>query len=169
MKHGLRKNGQRERLYRIWDGMIGRCERPSQKGYARYGARGITVCDEWRYNYVAFRTWAYKNGYRDDLTIDRINGDLGYCPENCRWATYKEQVANRKFHRIFYYPDFSNKKDNKKESKVSHRYLPIELLVKPRERKSSSDKKRRKPQGFQGYLPIELLIKPIEKGGNFNK
>ena len=100
MKHGLRKNGQRERLYRIWDGMIGRCERPSQKGYARYGAKGITVCSEWRHDYVAFRTWAYKNGYRDDLTIDRINGNLGYCPENCRWATKKDQNNNRRGNRL---------------------------------------------------------------------
>lgn len=85
----------RTRLYETWQGMKGRCYNPNDTRYDRYGGRGITVCDEWRYDFVVFCDWAMQNGYADNLTIDRIDNDKGYSPDNCRWADTETQCRNR--------------------------------------------------------------------------
>lgn len=82
------------RLGKIFRSMKRRCYDPKSNRYMRYGARGITICDEWLNNINAFRSWAIKNGYRDDLSIDRINNDAGYSPENCRWIKKSDQLSN---------------------------------------------------------------------------
>lgn len=87
------------RLYTIWRGMRQRCKNRNGKHYPDYGGRGITVCAEWDESYEVFRDWAIFNGYRDDLTIDRINNDGDYCPENCRWVTMSVQNANRRHYK----------------------------------------------------------------------
>lgn len=94
-KHGVLKNlyGKLPRIYRIWARMKQRCMDPKVKEYYRYGGRGISVCKEWL-EFEPFYKWAMANGYRDDLTIDRINNDGNYEPGNCRWVTYQEQVIN---------------------------------------------------------------------------
>ena len=90
--HGLRKT----RLYHVWANMKDRCLNPNTPSYSYYGGRGITICDEWRDDFQAFYDWAMANGHRDDLSIDRIDNDKGYNPDNCRWATHSEQMHNRR-------------------------------------------------------------------------
>lgn len=89
-KHGETKT----RLYRIWSGMFSRCYTTRPKFVASYVSRNIAVCDEWK-DYEAFRNWAISNGYRNDLTIDRINVNGNYEPSNCRWVSQKVQQNNR--------------------------------------------------------------------------
>ena len=83
-----------------------RCNDTKGKDFHNYGGRGITYCDEWE-RFEPFYEWAMSNGYRDNLTIDRINNDKGYSPENCRWATISEQARNRRTCHILTYKGVS--------------------------------------------------------------
>ena len=81
------------RLYRIWHGMVQRCNNPNNKKYRYYGGRGVQVCDEWQ-EFEPFHQWAISHGYDDSLSIDRIDYTGNYCPENCRWIDMLEQKSN---------------------------------------------------------------------------
>lgn len=91
IKHGLAGS----RLHSIWKNMRRRCLVPTNPSYANYGGRGITICDEWS-DFGAFHQWAMSSGYRDDLTIERVNVDKGYSPSNCTWITRGEQNHNQR-------------------------------------------------------------------------
>lgn len=97
-KHGMTNT----RLYRIYKHMMNRCYNTNDTSYQRYGAKGITVCDEWQ-TFEPFMSWALSNGYNDKLTIDRIDFTLGYSPNNCRWVGYEEQNNNRSVVKIIEY------------------------------------------------------------------
>lgn len=83
------------RIYRIWKNMKNRCDSPGASHYYRYGGRGISYSNEWK-EFKGFYEWAKNNGYTDDLTIDRIDNDGNYEPNNCRWVTQKTQMSNTK-------------------------------------------------------------------------
>lgn len=93
-KHGLR----RTRIYNIYAAMIDRCTNARHRNYYDYGGRGIKICDEWlgENGFINFYNWTMNNGYTDELTIDRIDVDGNYEPDNCRWITIKEQQLNKR-------------------------------------------------------------------------
>lgn len=86
----------RTRLYHTWQQMKRRCNNPNDKSFERYGGRGIKVCEEWEKSFERFMVWALANGYSDEKSLDRINNNGNYEPENCRWVTNKEQSRNRR-------------------------------------------------------------------------
>lgn len=91
------------RIYNIWCDMKRRCHSPANYSYEHYGARGISVCEEWGASYEVFKEWSENNGYADNLSIDRIDNDGNYTPDNCRWAGRKVQGRNKRDNRIVDY------------------------------------------------------------------
>jgi len=95
LKHGMR----RTKLYGVWNSMIQRCKNPNTCGARLYHDRGISVCPEWQ-EFETFKNWALQNGYADNFTIDRIDNNKGYYPENCRWVDLITQANNKRTNRI---------------------------------------------------------------------
>lgn len=98
-KTGLAMNGGSS-LYHSWRNMKQRCNNPKHPKYKRYGGRGIKICKEWQDDIVCFMNWANKNGYKEGLTIDRIDNDGDYCPENCRWVTMADNSRRKRTTKI---------------------------------------------------------------------
>lgn len=94
--------GKHLRLYKIWHSMHDRCGNPAHAGFSRYGGRGIGVDSRWS-KFTEFAEWALAHGYGESLTIDRVDNDKGYSPENCRWADKKTQARNRGNNVLFEY------------------------------------------------------------------
>lgn len=89
------------RLYKLYKAIIKRCYNPNIKQFKDYGGRGITVCDEWRKDFMTFYDWSMSHGYNDRLTIDRIYVNGNYEPSNCRWVDMKTQQRNKRNNKIF--------------------------------------------------------------------
>lgn len=90
-------------IMRTYRHMLSRCYNPNVPNYDRYGGRGITICDEWREDFMSFYTWSILNGWAEGLSIDRIDNDKGYSPENCRWTTMDVQANNKSLNRKITY------------------------------------------------------------------
>lgn len=90
-KHGLSGSN----IYMIWSSIKARCFNRNNSHYNNYGGRGITICNEWKNDFLSFYNWAMKNGYKKKLSIERIDVNKNYCPENCTWIPIREQSLNR--------------------------------------------------------------------------
>lgn len=104
-KHGESpKQGKRNasKLYSIWVNMRNRCSNQENKSFAYYGGRGISVCDEWN-EFLNFEKWAIQNGFEENLTLDRVDVNGNYDPENCRWISRKEQMRNTRSNHLLTY------------------------------------------------------------------
>lgn len=93
-------NQSGKRLYTIWECMHNRCYNKNSDSYKYYGLKGIGICDEWLNNKSKFFEWSLSHGYKDNLSIDRIDNSKDYSPSNCRWATITEQNNNRSCNRL---------------------------------------------------------------------
>lgn len=129
--------------------MLQRCENPKNKRYQAYGGRGITVCKEW-HNTENFIQWALRNGYSDDLSIDRIDNDKGYCPSNCQWTTNKTQANNR---RVCHYIEAFGKK------MTATQWAEL----------AGMDRKTIRLRILSGMTPEEALTTPLMKNGHIYK
>lgn len=98
-----KEDSQTKRLYQIWQGMKARCYNKNNKDYKYYGKLGVSICSEWKDNFEEFYYWSMANGYKENLTIDRINNDKGYSPDNCRWVEQSEQKGNRRNVKMYEY------------------------------------------------------------------
>jgi hypothetical protein len=114
--HGLSKHP----LYRKWSGMITRTTNKKERSYRNYGHRGIVVCDEWRNDFLTFYNWAINNGWKKGLTIDRIDVNGNYEPNNCQWLTMKENTMKDRYSEFI--------KNNKVEE-ICDRYLNEHITI----------------------------------------
>lgn len=92
-KHGFARRGKKSHIYNVWNNMLDRCTNANNERFSYYGGRGIGVCSEW-YDFTTFHEWAIKSGYKENLSIDRIDVNGNYEPDNCRWVPWEVQANN---------------------------------------------------------------------------
>lgn len=141
-KHNL----SHSRLYGLYYGIKDRCLNPNNLQYKNYGGRKISICPEWKSDFMNFYEWAIANGYSDKLTIDRIDVDGNYCPENCRWVDIKIQANNRRNNHIIEYKGIS--------------YTTSQFCEKFKLNRKTIDQRISR----YGYTNPELLLKKSLKG-----
>jgi hypothetical protein len=152
--HGLKKKNKR--LYEIWQGMKRRCAYKKTINYDRYGGRGITVCNEWKNDFHAFYSWALSHGYKENLTIDRIDNNGNYCPENCHWTTMFYQNRNKSNNHILTFNGVTKVlSDWALETGVSRRTLTRRLAGK-------LELEFKAGQIASAYQPEELALAALE-------
>lgn len=103
IQRSTKHNQRHTKLYEIWKSMKQRCFNPNNSSFHRYGGRGIIVCDDWKNNFSSFYDWSMTNGYSQNLSLDRIDNNSNYCPENCRWTDKLTQANNTRTNRYFVY------------------------------------------------------------------
>ena len=124
-KHGLYKHP----LYIAWINIKARCYNKSNPEYCYYGNKGICLCDEWLNNFESFYDWSINNGWNKNLSIDRINNNGNYCPENCRWTTKDVQANNTsRTHKYEYQNKIYTIKELEKEFNVPYKLLYSRLV-----------------------------------------
>lgn len=132
-RYGVPNRYNKLRVYRIYTGMISRCNDVNNTAYKHYGGRGISVCKLWsgKYGFFRFYRWAMDNGYSDDLSIDRIDNDKGYSPNNCRWVGNKIQIRNRRNSKNYiFHGNKMNLSDISKEVGISYGALYLRICKK---------------------------------------
>lgn len=128
------------KLHGVWATMKARCYNDTQDSYKFYGGRGIKVCDEWREDFVPFLNWAMENGYEEGLSLDRIDPEVDYGPDNCRWATSKQQARNKRNTNYIHYAgdrlslnDMCEKhgiiSENVRQYRRKHKLTPLQAFV----------------------------------------
>ena len=122
-------NDRKTRLYNIWRCMIGRVENKNSLDYKNYGGRGITICKEWRSDYLSFKKWALENGYSNTLKIDRIENNSGYSPDNCRWTTQTIQSRNTRRLRSTNTSGYRGVSWHKKQQKFNSRIIVNSITI----------------------------------------
>ena len=157
-KSRYKHNKSKTRLYRIYLNMKNRCYWKNHKQFNLWGGKGIVVCEEWKNDFMSFYNWAINNGYKDNLTIDRIDCNGNYEPLNCRWVDSKEQANNTKTVRYFEYNGergtiwFFSKKYNKSEKLIRNRIQQGWSI------KDAIEKKKMNPIHFLKYVNAPLYL-----------
>ena len=100
VQRSTKHNQRHTHLYEVWKSMKQRCYNPKLKVYKNWGARGIKICEDWLNDFQSFYDWSMTNGYKDELTIDRIDVNGNYEPSNCRWVDRKTQAANTRLAKL---------------------------------------------------------------------
>lgn len=147
-RHGMSNT----RIYREWAGMKARCYCKSHNKFPKYGGAGIVVCDEWK-EFLPFYEWALKHGYSDGLTLDRINGNGNYEPDNCRWASYKVQNNNRN---INVYVEINGEKKTVTEWSEVYNISPITVFSRIKNGWSPIDAITKKKMSDRTPILIEI-------------
>lgn len=117
-------------IYRVWGNIKTRCFNKNNINYKNYGSRGITICDEWRNDFMSFYNWAITNGYNNNLSIDRINNDGNYEPNNCRWANKNTQLQNTRKIRINNTSGYRGASFDKNKKKFTSRIMVNSKSIK---------------------------------------
>lgn len=103
LEKGIKIKGEDKRIYEVWTGIKDRCYCKTDKDYNNYGKRKIKVCTEWKKDFLNFYNWSINNGYKHNLTLDRIDVNGNYEPNNCRWTNAKQQARNRRNNKFISY------------------------------------------------------------------